>query len=127
MQKTIDETIRRRSVQLKYNEEHGITPQQIEKSIKGTLTASETGKEGKAGSAKAKQYNIQPYLEADTGAFAADPVIAKMSDAELKRSIDNTKSLMKEAAAKLDFMQAAQYRDEMLRLQDILDGRGKNE
>ena len=86
-----------------------------------------TGKEGKAGSAKAKQYNIQPYLEADTGAFAADPVIAKMSDAELKRSIDNTKSLMKEAAAKLDFMQAAQYRDEMLRLQDILDGRGKNE
>ena len=127
MQKTIDETIRRRSVQLKYNEEHGITPQQIEKSIKGTLTASGTGKEGKAGSAKAKQYNIQPYLEADTGAFAADPVIAKMSDAELKRSIDNTKSLMKEAAAKLDFMQAAQYRDEMLRLQDILDGRGKNE
>lgn len=127
MQKTIDETIRRRSVQLKYNEEHGITPQQIEKSIKGTLTASETGKEGKAGSAKTKQYNIQPYLEADTGAFAADPVIAKMSDAELKRSIDNTKSLMKEAAAKLDFMQAAQYRDEMLRLQDILDGRGKNE
>lgn len=118
MQKTIDETYRRRSIQLKYNEEHGITPQQIQKSIKGTLASVETTDKttGKPG-----QYNIDAYVEPDAGAFAADPIVKNMSEAELRKSIENTKELMKEAAKNLDFMQAAQYRDEMLRLQDILE------
>lgn len=118
MQKTIDETYRRRSIQLKYNEEHGITPQQIQKSIKGTLAAADTTDKK---SDKPSQYNIDAYIEPDAGAFAADPIVKNMSETELKKSIENTVALMKEAAKNLDFMQAAQYRDEMLRLQDILE------
>lgn len=118
MQKTIDETYRRRTIQLKYNEEHGITPQQIQKSIKGTLAAADTTDKK---SDKPSQYNIDAYIEPDAGAFAADPIVKNMSETELKKSIENTVALMKEAAKNLDFMQAAQYRDEMLRLQDILE------
>lgn len=117
MRKTIDETLRRRSIQLKYNEEHNITPQQIEKSIKVGL----------AGAAKTEQqkpsapYSATAYQGPEEGSFAADPIVRKMSVAELKKSIENTAALMKEAARQLDFMQAAQYRDEMLRLQKLLD------
>ncbi len=123
MQKTIDETYRRRTIQLKYNEEHGITPQQIQKSIKGTLAAADTTDKK---SDKPSQYNIDAYIEPDAGAFAADPIVKNMSETELKKSIENTVALMKEAAKNLDFMQAAQYRDEMLRLQDILEKRQKS-
>lgn len=117
MRKTIDETLRRRTVQLRYNEEHNITPQQIEKSIRGGLA-------GAAKPAQQKQsapYSTTVYHDPDDGAFAADPIVRKMSAAELKKSIENTAALMKEAAKQLDFMQAAQYRDEMLRLQKLLD------
>ena len=117
MRKTIDETLRRRTIQLKYNEEHNITPQQIEKSIKGGLA-------GAAKSTQQKQsspYSTTAYQGPSDGAFAADPIIRKMSAAELRKSIENTAALMKEAAKQLDFMQAAQYRDEMLRLQKLLD------
>ena len=118
MQRTIDETARRRSIQLKYNEEHNITPQQITKKIGSSLamgndTESRTSIGGN---------NIAPnaYIEPEFGTFAADTIVKKMSHKELQRSIDNTTELMKMAAKNLDFIQAAQYRDEIVRLQDQL-------
>lgn len=119
MQRTIDETMRRRTIQLKYNEEHGITPQQIQKSIKGSLTSGSASES--TTSKKSTGYASQVYIEPDASAFAADPIVRKMSTAELKKSIENTEALMKQAAKNLDFMQAAQYRDEMLRLQAMLE------
>lgn len=119
MQRTIDETMRRRTIQLKYNEEHGITPQQIQKSIKGSLTSGSACES--TTSKKSAGYASQVYIEPDASAFAADPIVRKMSTAELKKSIENTEALMKQAAKNLDFMQAAQYRDEMLRLQAMLE------
>lgn len=119
MQRTIDETMRRRTIQLKYNEEHGITPQQIQKSIKGSLTSGSASES--TTSKKSAGYASQVYIEPDASAFAADPIVRKMSTAELKKSIKNTEALMKQAAKNLDFMQAAQYRDEMLRLQAMLE------
>ncbi len=119
MQRTIDETMRRRTIQLKYNEEHGITPQQIQKSIKGSLTSGSASES--TTSKKSVGYASQVYIEPDASAFAADPIVRKMSTAELKKSIENTEALMKQAAKNLDFMQAAQYRDEMLRLQAMLE------
>ena len=119
MQRTIDETMRRRTIQLKYNEEHGITPQQIQKSIKGSLTSGSASES--TTSKKSAGYASQVYIEPDASAFAADPIVRKMSTAELKKSIENTEALMKQAAKNLDFMQAAQYRDEMSRLQAMLE------
>lgn len=121
MQKTIDETIRRRTKQLKYNEEHHITPKQIVRAIKGTLPAGSEGNTTSQTASIARKTG-QAYVEPDNGMlFAADPVITKMSRAQLEKSIDNTTALMKQAAKDLDFLQAAQYRDEIIRLQKELE------
>ena len=117
MQKTIDETARRRSIQMQYNEEHHIVPRQIVKEIKGALvngTPVATDEKGYGNLSKA-------YLEADTIAFAADPIIERMTRPQLEKSIENTTALMKKAAKELDFIQAAQYRDEIARLQKLLE------
>lgn len=129
MQKTIDETARRRQIQLRYNEEHGIVPQQIRKDIKGSLASLSQSADGQpvaAASAsssstgtKPKQY--QPYIEPDTYAYASDPIVKRMTKKQLEKSIADTTTLMKEAAKNLDFLQAAQYRDEIVRLQDLLE------
>lgn len=129
MQKTIDETARRRQIQLRYNEEHGIVPQQIRKDIKGSLAslsqsadsqpvATASSSSSSTGT-KPKQY--QPYIEPDTYAYAADPIVKRMTKKQLEKSIADTTLLMKEAAKNLDFLQAAQYRDEIVRLQDLLE------
>ena len=121
MQKTIDETIRRRTKQLKYNEEHHITPKQIVRAIKGTLPAGSEGNTTSQTASIARKTG-QAYVEPDNGMlFAADPVITKMSRAQLEKSIENTTALMKQAAKDLDFLQAAQYRDEIIRLQKELE------
>ena len=120
MQKTIEETARRRSIQLKYNEEHHIIPKQIEKKIGSTLAvSSQTNNNGKEDIRQNSKYK-DVYLEPETGAFAADPIVKRMSKAELEKSIANTTALMKQAAKDLDFIQAAQYRDEIIRLQNQL-------
>ncbi|MBO6018144.1 MAG: excinuclease ABC subunit UvrB [Prevotella sp.] len=115
MQLTIDETARRRSKQLKYNEEHGITPKQIVKGIKHSNLSSSDG------SAMADTTAKQVYIGPTEGAFAADPIIERMTRQQLEKSIADTTRLMKEAAKNLDFLQAAQYRDEIIRLQKELE------
>lgn len=117
MQQTIDETSRRRMIQLKYNEEHHITPRQIVKAITSALP---TAKQEIA--KQPKTYEPKAFVEQE-GAFAADPIIKRMSKEELRKSIENTTQLMKQAAKDLDFLQAAQYRDEIIRLQGMLEGK----
>ena len=114
MQRTIDETSRRRSIQMKYNEDHNIKPQQIKKEIKQTLSKE------KAQTTR-PTITYKPYVESEEPAFAADPIIIKMTKEQLKKCIERTTSLMKEAAEQLDFIQAAQYRDEVIRLQKELE------
>ena len=123
MQKTIDETMRRRTKQLKYNEENNITPTQIVKAIKGTLPVG--GESNLTAQTASIGRNVgQAYVEPNNGVlFAADPIVAKMSKAQLEKSIANTTILMKQAAKDLDFLQAAQYRDEIIRLQKELEGK----
>lgn len=118
MQKTIDETSRRRIIQMKYNQDHHITPKQIVKDIKTNLPTS--GDDNNMPYSKPVKAQ-QAYLDPDSGTFAADPIVLKMTKEQLKKSIDNTTALMKQAAKSLDFLQAAQYRDEIIHLQDMLD------
>lgn len=121
MQKTIDETARRRSIQLKYNADHHITPKQIVKSISTSLPTTKT--EGEIGKPESQSLTIQPqaYIEPEDTAMVADPIVIHMTKAQLEKSIANTTELMKQAAKALDFIQAAQYRDEIVRLQQQLD------
>ncbi len=120
MQRTIDETARRRTIQMKYNEEHGVTPQQIVKAIGGALSGKGKGEQVEV-AAKGAAAMPYAYHEPDGMAMVADPIVAMMSKEELEKSIANTRSLMEQAARDLDFIQAAQYRDEMLRLQKQLE------
>ena len=128
MEKAVTETNRRREIQMKYNEEHGITPQQIIKDIKGSLptqNANATSENTNAvarntpkfGGGEASVY-VEPTNEY---MFAADPIVERMTRQQLEKSIAATTELMKKAAKELDFIQAAQYRDEIIRLQKELE------
>ena len=113
MKRTIDETNRRREKQIRYNEENGITPTQIKKEITNALALERKEKDEKQGARRYYDENIQQ-------AIACDPIVEYMSAEQLKKSIERTRRLMQEAAEKMEFIEAAQYRDEMFKLQELL-------
>jgi excinuclease ABC subunit B len=113
MQRTIDETNRRREKQLRYNEEHNITPTQIKKSLTSILSEE---KESKVESINA--YSSEPVVN-----IAADPVVQYMNVDALEKTIEKTKSAMKKAAKELDFIEAARLRDELYELQKLLESK----
>ena len=121
MQLTIDETLRRRTKQIQYNEAHGITPRQIVKN----LSMSALQKENRADT-KELIRDISVAAEGGhTGAMmTADPIIGQMTREQLQKLLLETTRKMKEAAKQLDFLQAAQYRDEVFRLQEQLEIEG---
>jgi len=108
MQRTIDETNRRREKQLRYNEEHHITPTPIVKNNISTLTPQ-----------KAKPVPNY-YVEPETVSLAADPVVQYMTPQALEKAIAHTRHLMEKAAKDLNFIEAAQYRDELIKLEKRL-------
>ncbi len=112
MQETIDETNRRRAVQIAYNEEHGITPTTISKTREEIL-AQKSILDIRGGKSKA-------YIEPEEPNIAADPIISYMSRDQLEGTIKDTEAKMKKAAKELDFITAAQYRDELFALKKKL-------
>jgi excinuclease ABC subunit B len=118
MQLTIDETLRRRTKQLHYNEAHGITPTQIVKTLSQSTLRQETPPDIKE--LQRACITSSPAHPSSID-MAADPIVERMTRQQLEKSILNTTRLMKEAAKNLDFLQAAQYRDEIIRLQQELE------
>lgn len=127
MQLTIDETNRRRSLQLAYNEEHGITPQAIVKARRQIIGVDKDDKtaqpqhkahQPKAAPARPLTYD---YDYSESTNIAADPVIPYMNPDELRRAIDRTRDEMMQAAKNMEFIEAARLRDEMLKMQELLD------
>ena len=116
MRRTIDETNRRREKQLAYNAANGITPKQIQKAINDTFAGATPDTASTGGYAMPAESTLRA---------AEDPILQRMTPAQLEKSIKHTRKLMQDAAAKLEFSQAAQYRDEMFRLEKLLEEKQK--
>jgi excinuclease ABC subunit B len=117
MQLTIDETLRRRMKQMKYNEEHGITPTQIVKNLSfGSLKQEE-----RSDVKELRRAGMAAESNKDGAMLTSDPIVEHMTRPQLEKYIAERTKLMKEAAKQFDFLQAAQYRDEILALQKELE------
>lgn len=115
MQLTIDETNRRREKQLAYNEANHITPQQIKKALNSALLGTAEQYVDRKNPTKPKA-----YVEKENITMAADPIVQYMTKQQLEKAINQARKEMQDAAKKLDFMQAAAFRDELLKLEEIL-------
>ena len=114
MQRTIDETNRRREKQLTYNEKFGITPRQIIKASSNIMR-------------EVRNITGQPnaYPEPEKPSIAADPVVQYMNRNAVLKAIETVKAKMEKASSELNFIEAARYRDEMIALKEILDTKEK--
>jgi excinuclease ABC subunit B len=115
MQQTIDETNRKRAIQIAYNLKHNITPTQIVKNIDPSNFSGNI------------EYKTDPkaYVEKDTINTAADPLVRYMNDEQLKKQYDQSRKAMEKAAKELDFIEAARLRDEMLGYKELIENRKK--
>lgn len=114
MRKTIDETNRRREIQMTYNMQHGITPTQIQKAKSSVFAAKR----------QADQIESKPYNTIDTPAYiAAEENALYMSKEDIKKEIERVRKQMNAAAKRLEFLEAAQYRDQIIKLEDLLESK----
>jgi excinuclease ABC subunit B len=115
MQKAIDETNRRRKIQLDYNLANNITPKTVFKSKESIL--------GQTKVADSKSATKKYYVENEEASLAADPVVAYLSKDELLKMAERTRKAMEKAAKELEFMEAAKLRDEYMAIQKLLEGK----
>lgn len=115
MKEAIDETNRRRSIQMEYNEEHGIVPRTVRKSKEAIMSQTSV--------ADSKKNKKNYYAEPEEHSVAADPVVAYMSKPALEKMIEKTQKSMEKAAKELDFMEAARLRDELNELKNLLENK----
>jgi excinuclease ABC subunit B len=125
MRLTIEETARRREKQLKYNADNNITPQAVTSRTSVSPLPTKGEVEVSARPITPRGY-VEKSVETSTSAIAADPVVQYMSNQDIEKSIKNARRRMEEAAKKLDFIEAAQWRDEMLQLENLLKDKKEN-